>query len=422
MEELMNLVRSLRIALYRKSPFLAFALDNMTITYVDDDNPKRITVSGKEIRIYKNAVNIDAREFAIYMVKALIHSVLYHSLRAARLYRRLGFDKEMERLVLGIAKAVDAIPVTFRDIARVAAEIVAWRIFPKRLRGVAFKFDEGFLRKLLGDDWEGDSMENIFYKLLNELSKNAMTIKVLVDAAGYDVFDENFGREPENGEDLDEMISDAERRLVKVAAMTDNFTKNAGLEESTAIRKLIDDILKQRPLPWHILLRRFLEGHYRKQFKTTWKYVSRKHPELPGYEMFNKPRLIAAVDVSGSIDDGEYSKFCREVLKMVKLGMEGHFVCWDTKAVDYGIIRVIGDMKRRAEEVKGYGGTVVSCLAPVLDGLKVKAGDLLIVLSDGEWYESDDEAQRFIRRYNCSKILVTTKYKHGGFDLVVEVK
>jgi predicted metal-dependent peptidase len=421
MEELMNLVRSLRIALYRKSPFLAFALDNMAITYVDDDNPKCVTVSGNEIKIYRNAVNIDAQEFAIYMVKALIHSVLYHSLRAARLYRRLGYDKEMENIFVKVAKMVDAVPITFRDVARVAAEIVAWRIFPRRLRGVAYRFDEEFLRKLLGDDWEGDSMENIFYKLLDQLSKNSMTIKALVEYAGYDVFDENFGKEAENGEDLDAMIGEAERRLVKVAAMTDNFTKNAGLEESTAIRRLIDDILKQKPLPWHVLLRRFLEGHYRKQFKTTWKYVSRKHPELPGYEMFNKPRLIAAVDVSGSIDDGEYSKFCREVLWMVKLGMEGHFVCWDTKAVDYGLIRVISDMRRRAEEVKGYGGTVVSCLAPVLDGLKVKAGDLLIVLSDGEWRESDDEAQKFIRRYNCSKILVTTKYKHGGFDLVVEV-
>ena len=422
MEDLIDLVRSLRVALFRKSPFLAFALDQMEISYVDEDNPKYVKVIGKEIAIYRNALSLEKSQFAAYVIKAIIHSVLYHSLRARRLYRRLGFDKEMERLVLGIAKAVDAIPVTFRDIARVAAEIVAWRLFPHRLKSMGFRFDAGFLKTLLGEDWEGDSMEQIFFKLLDGLSKNVSLLPILVEQSGADVFGEDEFTKIGDGESLDDAIREAEGRLLKVASMTENFSKLAGLEESNAIRKLIEDILKQKPLPWERILRRFLDGYYRKQFKSTWKYISRKHPDLPGYEMFNKPRLIAAVDVSGSIDDGEYSKFCREVLKMVKLGMEGHFVCWDTKAVDYGIIRVIGDMKRRAEEVKGYGGTVVSCLAPVLDGLKVKAGDLLIVLSDGEWYESDDEAQRFIRRYNCSKILVTTKYKHGGFDLVVEVK
>jgi predicted metal-dependent peptidase len=139
--------------------------------------------------------------------------------------------------------------------------------------------------------------------------------------------------------------------------------------------------------------------------------------------MYNRPRLIAAVDVSGSIDDEEYSKFCREVMRMVRLGMDGRFICWDTKAKDYGVIKNISDLKRRAgKDVTGYGGTTVTCLKPVLDGLRVKSGDLLIVLSDGEWRESDDEAREFIRRYNCSKILVTTKYRHEGFDLVVEVK
>jgi hypothetical protein len=418
----MDLVKALRVALFRKSPFLAFSLDQMDISYVDEDNPKYVKVIGKEIVIYRNALNLEKSQFAAYMIKAIIHSVLYHSLRARRLYRRLGFDKQVERLILGVAKAVDAIPITFRDIARVAAEIVAWRIFPRRLRSVGFRFDEDFLKTLLGDDWEGDSMEQIFFKLLGELSKNESLLQVLVSQAGHDVFDE--GELTKDGvEDLEEAISEAERRLVKVASITENFSKLAGLEESTGIRKLIEDILKQKPLPWDVLLRRFLGGHYRKQFKSTWKYVSRKHPELPGYEMYNRPRLIAAVDVSGSIDDEEYSKFCREVMRMVRLGMDGRFICWDTKAKDYGSIKNISDLKRRAgKDVTGYGGTTVTCLKPVLDGLRVKSGDLLIVLSDGEWRESDDEAREFIKRYNCSKILVTTKYRHEGFDLVVEVK
>jgi len=108
---------------------------------------------------------------------------------------------------------------------------------------------------------------------------------------------------------------------------------------------------------------------------------------------------------------------------MVRLGMEGYFVCWDTKAANYGRIKNMSDLKRRAgKEVSGYGGTVVSSLKPVLDELRVGAGDLLVVLSDGEWREGEDEAREFIRRYKCSKMLVTTRHKRGGFDLVVEVK
>jgi predicted metal-dependent peptidase len=423
MQELMDLIKALRIALFRKSPFLAFALDQMEISYLDEDNPKYVKVIGREIVIYRNALSLEKPQFAAYVIKAIIHSVLYHSLRARRLYRKLGFDKEMERLILRVAKAVDAIPITFRDIARVAAEIVAWRIFPRRLRGIAYKFDEEFLRKLLGDDWEGDSMEQIFFKLLGELSEKASLLPILVERAGHNVFDEEEMTKVDDGEDLDDEIRGAEGRLLKVASMTENFSKLAGLEESTGIRKLIEDILKQKPLPWEVLLRRFLNGHYRKQFKSTWKYVSRKHPELPGYEMYNRPRLIAAVDVSGSIDDEEYSKFCREVMRMVRLGMDGRFICWDTKAKDYGAIKNISDLKRRAgKDVSGYGGTVVSSLKPVLDGLKAGSGDLLIVLTDGEWREGESEAKEFIKRYKCGKVLVTTKHKRGGFDLVVEVK
>jgi hypothetical protein len=422
MQELMDLVKALRIALFRKSPFLAFALDQMEISYADEDNPKYVKVIGKEIVIYRNTLTLEKPQFAAYVIKAIIHSVLYHSLRARRLYRRLGFDKELEKLVLGIAKAKDAIPATFRDIARVAAEIVAWRIFPNRLKPIGFQFNGDFLRNLLGDDWEGDSMEQIFFKLLGKLSKNVSLLQVLASQAGHDVFDDGELTK-DGGEDLEEAISDAEKRLVKVASMTENFSKLAGLEESSGIRKLIEDILKQKPLPWEVLLRRFLDGHYRKQFKTTWKYVSRKHPELPGYEMYNRPRLIAAVDVSGSIDDLEYSKFCREVIRMVRMGMDGRFICWDTKAKDYGAIKTISDLKRRAEkEVSGYGGTTVTCLKPVFDELRVKSGDLIIILSDGAWYESEDDVRAFLNRYKCSKVLVTTGRKHGGFDLVVEVK
>ena len=48
--------------------------------------------------------------------------------------------------------------------------------------------------------------------------------------------------------------------------------------------------------------------------------------------------------------------------------------------------------------------------------------DLLIILTDGAWYEGADEVRAFLGSLRCKKILVTTNYVHEGFDKVIKVE
>ena len=215
----------------------------------------------------------------------------------------------------------------------------------------------------------------------------------------------------------------AEKRLANVIMRTINFSKlSAGTEESEEIRKLLEEFLKRKPLPWYKILRRYLQLHFARQFKATYKIPSRKHRDLPGLEMYGRPRTFVAVDVSGSIDDEDYSRFCREVLAIAKAMGEVRFVCWDVKAKDYGPVRTKRDMLIRRDEVSGYGGTKITSLKPILDELRVGPADLLIVLTDGAWYEGPEEIREFLGSLRCRKILVTTNYVHDGFDKVIKVE
>jgi hypothetical protein len=76
----------------------------------------------------------------------------------------------------------------------------------------------------------------------------------------------------------------------------------------------------------------------------------------------------------------------------------------------------------RRDEVSGYGGTKITSLKPILDDLRVGPIDLLIVLTDGAWYEGVDEVRSFLGFLRCKKILVTTNYVHEGFDKVIKVE
>ena len=438
-------IKEFKSYLMRRSPFLAFSLDELKVTYVDDDDPRYVTVRGDEIRVYRNAENLSDPEFAYAVLRAVVHGIFYHGLRARRLIRQLGLDEAHQNLAREVIK----------DAARLSADIVAWRMMPQRIKSL-FGFNEMILKDFIGEDWKVLSMEEIFWRLVEIVPVKAMVLDLLKARAGENIIEdlEGFGgagsdksagggdggEEGQRGDDKRGQKSQAEggnesdysesrqfemaeRRLANVIMRTINFSQlSAGTEESEEIRKLLEEFLKKKPLPWYKILRRYLQIHFAKQFKVTYKLPSRKHKDLPGLEMYGKPRTVVAVDVSGSIDDEDYSRFCREVLAISKAMGEVRFVCWDVKAKDYGPVRTKRDMMIRRDEVSGYGGTKITSLKPILDELRVGPADLLIILTDGAWYEGADEVRAFLGSLRCKKILVTTNYVHEGFDKVIKVE
>jgi len=438
-------IKEFKSYLMRRSPFLAFSLDELKVIYVDDDDPRYITVKGDEIRVYRNAEKLSDPEFAYAILRAVIHGIFYHGLRANRLIRELGLSK-------GPQLAKDVV----KDVARLSADIVAWRMMPQRIKSL-FGFNEMVLKDFIGEDWKVLSMEDIFWRLVQVVPAKAIVIDLLKAKAGDNIIEDLEGEEGRGKEGKGEGNGDgtsnkskedgrrgqkskgkgrgeddysesrlfeiAEKRLANVIMRTINFSQlSAGTEESEEIRKLLEEFLKRKPLPWYKILRRYLQIHFAKQFKTTYKIPSRKHRDLPGLEMYGKPRTLVAVDVSGSIDDEDYSRFCREVLAIAKAMGEVHFICWDVKAKDYGPVRTKRDMLIRRDEVSGYGGTKITSLRPILDELRVSPADLLIVLTDGAWYEGPEEIRAFLGSLRCKKVLVTTNYVHDGFDKVIKVE
>jgi hypothetical protein len=413
-------VKDLKAYLIRRSPFLAFSLDELKVVYVDADDPRYITIKGDEIRVYRNAEKLSDPEFAYATLRAVIHGIFYHGLRASRLIRQLGLDDRHKNLAREVVK----------DVARLSADIVAWRMMPQRIKS-KFGFNETILKDFIGEDWKVLSMEEIFWRLVEVVPVKAIALDLLKAMAGENVIEGlgesgiGEGADEEGKDNLaeSEAIAKAEKRLANAIMRTLNFSQlSAGTEESEEIRKLLEEVLKRKPLPWYKILRRYLQIHFSKQFKTTYKILSRKHKDLPGLEMYGKPRTVVAVDVSGSIDDEDYSRFCREVLAIAKAMGEVRFICWDVKAKDYGPVRTKRDMMIRRDEVSGYGGTKITSLKPLLDELRVGPADLLIVLTDGAWYEGPDEIRAFLGSLRCKKVLVTTNYVHDGFDKVIKVE
>ncbi len=350
MEDVFERLKGLKVALFRRSPFLAFSLDSLKVERVDEDDPRYITVRGDTMRIYRNSQQLSDKDFAVRTIKSIIHGVMGHGYRVRKLYKKYGQNE-----------------IT-RGVAIIAANIVAWRLFPYRLRSDAFNFSEEILNRIFKSfDWKGASMEELFRYLIGEskilpaVFEKLNVEKMVENSEIEDVgFDGSVGEEGKDDEsvkdfDLDGVIEAVEDRLKKIAAMTQNFGRLAGVEESNEIRKLVDDLLRERPLPWNVILRRHLQGTYQRFFTTSWRRESRKVPDmLPGHHRYGN-RTIVAVDVSGSISDFEYARFCREILGVAKVVGEVVFVCWDVKAKNYGVVKNVNDMVRKRDEVSGYG-------------------------------------------------------------------
>lgn len=411
-ERARRLLSLFKAAIIRHSPFLFFSTTTLGIRVVDDDHKAGITVSGKYINIYRNAL-VDETEFGPMLVRALLHGILAHPIRAKVLRKRYQNILNIDALV------------------RFAAEVVVSRLYPERLKKVV-QFNEDFLENVIGEDWRQLSMEEIVRRLVEKAQKVRITIPVIADVLELDEEGKEEGgkevvlQKPDkklesiSGKDYQKLIEELEKKLKE--NLLKSYHLGAGKNEPTEIRKLIEELLKGETLPWHVILRRYLDGWWRQRLVQNWRTTSRKSDMLPGVEPERQSRVIVAVDVSGSIEDKEYSEFVREVLRISRLAPT-FLVIWDVRAELVGQIKTETDFKLKSKSVRGYGGTQITSLRPLLKKMRIGSGDLLIVLTDGAWYEGEEEVQRFLGELRCKKLLVLTRggLRHAGFDAILEV-
>lgn len=185
-------------------------------------------------------------------------------------------------------------------------------------------------------------------------------------------------------EEVTEGMSEAAKKIVEhqtgviVQQVAEQIEKSRGTVPGE-IQGIIDKLRTIRPpvFDWKMYMRKFAG----RSIKTVTKKSRRKYnvrmPGNPGIKITKTKRILAAIDTSGSVNDGELKEFLNELWHMDKLGHEVIIIQCDTK------IQSIERFDRKKDwKIHGRGGT---SFQPVVDYFNAheKQFSCLIYFTDG---------------------------------------
>ena len=219
------------------------------------------------------------------------------------------------------------------------------------------------------------------------------------------------GDEGASGEELERRV---ERKVAEVV-MT---ARLAGALPGWAERAL-KEILKPK-INWRKVLRFAISKGLGKKVRRTWSRPSKKVPEMfPGKDFLKLNKVLALVDVSGSIDDKTLTRFLSEVYWAAKEAAEVIVIAWDAKVQGEFTIRRPSDVRRI--KITGRGGTLIR---PALELAEKKYGgnSLWVIFSD--WEVGDLTSAEPVLRRNARRIVAVTTYRKppSYLPVVIEVR
>lgn len=438
-EKARQLLEDVKIALMRSRPFYYFLLNTMRVQYVDDMGMQRyyctqcnffhepdtsigiehsqfasgsvkssICVGGNTIKIYKDFFHNEelVRNAPQIFIHELFHVVLLHSVRAGEIYETLkmrGSSINRSDLLFLCNLAMDA--------------KVEFLINKDAINYTSNKFREP-LFAYTTSEIEKESVEELVLKRL--------TYSNDMQPIGCDLGEVMAGQSQGQQDKAVVELQHGDERIVQGQDLEDGIkrcimeslikTKMSGIGQGAVLRQLEDELLKSRPLPWHILLRNLIKSGIIRYKVTDWGVLNRKLPYLmPGMRTISKPRVKVCIDLSGSITPSEYSLFCKELLAIARIA-DVEAIFWDDGIRWRRKVRLRADLKTRY----GGGGTR---FAPVLTELRtdLRQDDVLVVLTDGYLYDAR-EVEEMMRRIHSPTILVTTDRKLNNFDHIIEIR
>jgi len=187
-------------------------------------------------------------------------------------------------------------------------------------------------------------------------------------------------------------------------------------KETAAIKRCVEELFKPK-VRWQNELRRAIIEGMGNRTKSTWYRVHRKGiDELPGIQRLRTPDAWVLVDTSGSIDDQELKQFLGEIYGVAK-NCKVTVIPWDTQVYDEITVRSPSQVASKVSKyMKGGGGTEVT---PALQYVKknAKKDDVIIILTDGEWFDEMRAKIELARMRKFHRILVTT---HNVPDVPVD--
>jgi len=200
---------------------------------------------------------------------------------------------------------------------------------------------------------------------------------------------------------------------------------SAGTAHGSLLLQIQSEIIKPEELAWWIKLYNTIKSELMKTVVQDWSRVSRRFGnELPGLRIIRKPRVYCCVDVSGSVYGREevYRKFIGVMLQIARMA-EVYAVFWDTAHSEP--IRVINEddlrCKVEIQKISGGGGTMVTCLRDIFEK-KAKAGDFVVLLTDGYFYESYYDVKAMVDKCKAFTVLCWSDKDWECFKVRIKVE
>lgn len=196
----------------------------------------------------------------------------------------------------------------------------------------------------------------------------------LYEKAEKVLISDSFDQHGECKVECDEKLADT---IIK-HAMKKAYDKNQG-NISESLKQFLEDIFNQDTLNWKQILRNFIGNNISKLEEFSRTRPNRRIGLLAqGKKKTYKPKILVALDQSGSVDNESLGLMFNELRKLLKdLESSVDVIAFDTETQYLGNIEVYKDIKK---ERTFSGGT---SFVPVYEDVKKYRSDLLIMFTDG---------------------------------------
>jgi len=196
-----------------------------------------------------------------------------------------------------------------------------------------------------------------------------------------------------------------EERWKEVLENAQLAAKVAGREPLGAMLAEINSILKPK-VDWRALLRTAVSIGLQKHI-STWKRLSRKSDNFPGFQRFGLKEVYALIDTSGSISGHELEQFLGEIYGAAKCA-KVLVRCFDADVYEKLEVKRPSDAKTIAKKMRGGGGTrITPALKKTLQ--EMRSGSVVVVMTDGHLFDEDEAKPLFAAIATRGKgVIVTT--------------
>lgn len=199
--------------------------------------------------------------------------------------------------------------------------------------------------------------------------------------------------------------SELEERWKEVLENAQLAAKMAGREPVGALLAELDSILRPK-VDWRALLRAAVSIGLQRHI-STWKRLSRKSDNFPGFQRFGLREVYTLIDTSGSISKQELEQFLGEIYGAAKCA-KVLVRCFDADVYERLEVKRPSDAKVIAKKMRGGGGTrITPALKKTLQ--EMRSGSVVVVMTDGYLFDEEEAKPLFTAIATRGKgVIVTT--------------